>query len=584
MTRNLTRRGAVWYARIAVPSDLVNALNKAEVWRSLKTKDKKEAERRRNVTIEAIHQEWDIERKKRTLDENDIQHAIWDRYNQLLDADSTFRTSLPDEDELSAVWRQLAEEFGEDDISAFRIFEIVQNMFDDNRAERIERQKLLKFEASRGKIGAVADSVNDFLRANNLKTANPKDHKQLALMLTRSELEALKRQAERDEGDFSGQPGDSSVRAPAIAKTAVVPVGETIMDLFDKYHRERPASLAADTWDQNRKIVNWFSDFVGPKKHVSVVTRKLARDWKAKLFEWPVKATEVKAFAGMSFLEIIDANKAIKKPCISDKTINKYLAGLGSFCNYLFKNDYIEVEIMRGLYLELDRNEQKVFPFTSDQLSAIFASPLFTGCLDDDQEHKPGMLLIDDWRYWLPLIALFSGARLGEISQLLVTDVRQIHGQWCFHICRDGAGIKRVKTDGSERVVPIHSELISFGLLEYLKKVEAGKHIRLFPEIVSDARGSLSGMPSGFYQGYLKAVGVKVDRTVNFHSFRHNVTDAFRKGGYLDETFGILLGHVRATTTQRYGIVEQGDLELRTKIIQSIRFPETSHVQRKRHA
>ena len=66
---------------------------------------------------------------------------------------------------------------------------------------------------------------------------------------------------------------------------------------------------------------------------------------------------------------------------------------------------------------------------------------------------------------------------------------------------------------------------------------------------------------------------MKVDKTVNFHSFRHGIADAFRQAGYLDEQFGMLLGHTKATTTGTYGIVPQGILSERVKLIESITFP-----------
>ena len=39
----------------------------------------------------------------------------------------------------------------------------------------------------------------------------------------------------------------------------------------------------------------------------------------------------------------------------------------------------------------------------------------------------------DDWRYWIPLVCLFTGARLGEIAQLRTEDVRRERGIWFMH-------------------------------------------------------------------------------------------------------------------------------------------------------
>ncbi len=38
----------------------------------------------------------------------------------------------------------------------------------------------------------------------------------------------------------------------------------------------------------------------------------------------------------------------------------------------------------------------------------------------DGKEYEPGNVLIQDHRYWLPLMSLYSGARLGELCQLVV--------------------------------------------------------------------------------------------------------------------------------------------------------------------
>jgi integrase len=225
---------------------------------------------------------------------------------------------------------------------------------------------------------------------------------------------------------------------------------------------------------------------------VSVITRKVVRDWRAQLFHWPSKAVEMKAFRGKGFLAVIESNKSHKKPTISDTTINKYLSALGSFCAYLRRNDFIDEDVM-GLYLKLDRTKKVVLPYTDGQLKKLFSSPLFHSCGGDKHEHELGGVECRDWRYWLPLIALYSGARLGEIAQLLIKDVRKIDEHWCFHICKHGDTRKSVKTAGSERVVPIHPELIRLGLIGYRERLAGDGHVSLFPEIKADARGFMSG-------------------------------------------------------------------------------------------
>lgn len=573
---NVVRRkgSANYYARCAVPRDLQQRMGKPgkpkkELWKSLGTSDAREAKRLARPVMDEWERLFEDRRQVRKLTEGELQNAIWRRYLELINADERFRTTLPTEDDLNAIWKFLEAEFGEYDIDAYRIFESIRDTFEDNRRERSARLAQLKAEAARGETKLIADAVLQVIedRALGVDIGTP-EYRKLAHGLQRAELEGLTRTIERDAGKFGGAPTDPIVQPPTVFDP---PKGEQILELFDKYARERSGRVTTDTWDQSRKVVALFDDFVGGKVHISALNRKNVRDWKEKLFAWPVKAIESKVFRGLSFLDVIEKNKTIGKPVILPKTINRYLSALGGFCEWLLANDYLREDVMRGMYLEVDRNKKTVFPYTDSQLKAIFASPLFHRCAGDKLEHEEGKIAVRDWRYWIPLIAIYSGARLGEISQLLVKDVRQLHGVWIFHISEEGSTSKSVKTGGSERVVPVHSKLIEMGFLKFHKR-QSSFGDRLFPEIEPDARGYISGTPSTFFNDYFRAIGVKVDKTRNFHSLRHNATDAFRAAGYIDEQFNMLLGHTKATTTGKYGIVPEGILKDRVTMIGAISY------------
>lgn len=128
----------------------------------------------------------------------------------------------------------------------------------------------------------------------------------------------------------------------------------------------------------------------------------------------------------------------------------------------------------------------------------------------------------------------------------------------------------RAQRPAVQRVVPIHSELIKLGLLDYHAKMVARGEQQLFPQLKPDTRGFFSRTPSRFFAGYFKRIGAKSDKRHNFHSFRHGAADAFRRAGYLDEQFGPLLGHTKSTTTGRYGIMPEGPLRDRVAMIEAI--------------
>lgn len=576
---NVVRRpGSVnYYARMAIPKDLQARLSgrvgklKREFWKSLETTDPREAKRRARPVLDAWEREIDEHRRPRQFSEDELRDAVWKRYVELITTDEKFRQACPTAADLDAIWNHMEGEFGGVyELDAFRILEMLRDQFDVDQRERAARFVTLKADVAKGETRAVADVVRKVIDERRLDLdMHSLEYKRLANGIQRAELEYLKRAEERDAADFSGKPTDPLVQQPT---TMAHKPGEKILELFDRFHREAPAGISTDTWDQNRKIVVLFDQFLGGNAHISLLTRANVRDWKAKLFLWPTRAADTGHFKGLTFLKVVEKNEIVRRQTITDVTVNRYISALGAFCKWLLSNDYVTTDVMAGLFLKLDRRKQTRFPHSEENLQKIFASPLFHTCGGDKLEHEAGNVAIRDWRYWIPWIGLYTGARLGEIAQLLTKDVRQLHGQWIFHITREGSTRKSVKNAGSERVVPVHPELIKLGLLDYIARMQAINEANLFPELEPDGRGFISGVPSSFFNQYFRDIGVKVDKTVNFHSFRHGFADALRTAGYLDEQFNMLLGHTKATTTGRYGIMPEGILSERVKMIEAVNF------------
>jgi hypothetical protein len=47
--------------------------------------------------------------------------------------------------------------------------------------------------------------------------------------------------------------------------------------------------------------------------------------------------------------------------------------------------------------------------------------------------------------------------------------------------------------------------------------------------------------------------------------------DALRSAGYEDSQFQPLIGHVKASTTAKYGVLPQGTLEMRRQMIEAVK-------------
>lgn len=121
--------------------------------------------------------------------------------------------------------------------------------------------------------------------------------------------------------------------------------------------------------------------------------------------------------------------------------------------------------------------------------------------------------------YWPALIALYTGMRLGEVSQLALEDIRMDSGMWAIDINDDD--YKRVKSAAARRVIPMHPVLIELGLPQFVQDVrDLGLGTQLFPMLLPKlSDGSLGNAPGKKWDLYLKAIGL-TDDALTFHSLR----------------------------------------------------------------
>lgn len=581
----LERRGATYYARLDVPLDLVGHYGTSTRKRSLRTKDENEAKKRLWPVIEGWRAEFDEVRSRRELTPDDKAVAVWQHYEATLESYDRKQRAMPTPEERDAELQRLYRridlgEITSDNffgmINAYTDFELMLRARTDDANLRSRRLAALKRALASGDNKLIEPAVKDFVGKHRLLVdAGSDEYRELCVLMTRAEIEGLQRTLERDGGDFTGAPKDPIVKpAFGIAREAAAP-GETIMELFETYARENPSQIKPDTLAQARRDVGLFVDYVGSTFPVHRIDKKAVREWKALLLQYPVKATETKAFEGMKIAQIVKHNLTVKKQTISAPTVNRYLSGFSAFCTWLTNHGYLPANPAADMFLKKSK-EKTTKPFTVDEMNVLFKSPFFTGCQNDDAPRfwsKPGNVLIRDHRFWVPLIMLFSGARPAEIAQLGIDDVREDRGHWIMHITTEGDGEKSVKTAGSMRVVPIHPELLKLGLLAHHADLKRQGEKRLFPLAERNERGQMIATFSRDFPRYLTKIGLKEGRGLSLYSFRHGAADALRRAGFLDEQFGFILGHTSGTMTQRYGTLPQGMLEQRVELVNSISYP-----------
>jgi integrase len=128
----------------------------------------------------------------------------------------------------------------------------------------------------------------------------------------------------------------------------------------------------------------------------------------------------------------------------------------------------------------------------------------------------------------------------------------------------------KLKNDSSARLIPVHSELVRLGLLDYVKALPKGP---LFPGLTRrESKGGKIGARVGeLFRKKLVALGLKREGLC-FHSFRHTVAGALDAAGVPQSDAARVLGH--AVAGMSYGTYSQAGPGLKrvAAVVQEIKY------------
>lgn len=429
----------------------------------------------------------------------------------------------------------------------------------------------------RGDFASVRDVTAELIEKNNLNVQHGSEgYYAMCQGLLRTSAEILNRIQEREEGNWAGQPADPLVASFVVPKATspsetngIETRDETNKPSFDELiedfmtERYRSASPRSDSSikDENefRQSIEWFRQYIGRDRSPYSVKPEEVVAYKTFLLSVPKNFR--KHFPDLDIRQAVEQNKLQERPTISEKTINnKRLGNLDTFFSWLHANRWIKENPARNIRLRSAKGSRETGrnPFKAADLNRLFRAPLFTGCKSSSRWKSPGDYQIDDHRYWLPLLALFTGARQGELAQLFASDVKQEDGIWFFDITdemddkKEAPNAKKsLKNRESKRKVPMHLELEKLGFKAYVSRIRNEGHDRLFPNLEKGADRTYSTY-SKLFKRITEDAGIYRPGLV-FHSFRHGFEDAMREAGIGDEARHRLSGRTLNHSSMGYG-------------------------------
>ena len=282
------------------------------------------------------------------------------------------------------------------------------------------------------------------------------------------------------------------------------------------------------------KLRNVFGSVFG-NKPAAALTRKDMEHYIKIAYKIPsnFENPKYKKFKGVTLDMILNDAPEIEKIDYDVRgagTVREDLKIIKAFLNWVSRyKDVVLQTPMNALGNEISDidHESTKRPFPHEELKILF---------EDDNPHSENYIkgFSKPISFWLPLIALYTGARLAEICQLHLSDIKLVKALssdnelWCFDINEEDD--KSLKTKYSARQIPIHENLINAGLLAYVDNLRANGETKLFPDTVQ-ASGQFG--PQSAWFGYYSGKAGVTDKKTSFHSFRHNFCSYWRTIIYL---------------------------------------------------
>lgn len=322
------------------------------------------------------------------------------------------------------------------------------------------------------------------------------------------------------------------------------PIGEgqqgiTLGKLVESYIAER---VRGNNWrprteSDYRSKFSLLFDILGKDTCCTAIDAATARTAKETLQRVPKNIKTSPHTRDLSFQDALALENVSR---MDVKTINAHLAAYNGLFRWAEANSYINKNVFAGLTLKQKKMADKVRePFSSAQARSIY----------DAIVRNEGGLIKKKYQFWGPLIGLYTGARLNEIAQLELDDIRQEDGIWCFSIDDQAEG-KTLKTSSARRLIPIHSDLLKLGLIEYVGSLRVSNKTRLLHELgYSKGTGYGRNLSRWFNGPFLNALGMNT-QTLVFHSFRHTMVTNLLQSGVADPLTKSIVGHAREGVTQ----------------------------------
>lgn len=386
-------------------------------------------------------------------------------------------------------------------------------------------------------------------------------------------LDVLRLRFARTKGEDIRPLMQAGPAQPIYGRAAPSAITPTVKEAKERYWTEEVSQrkdLRKRSLDKALTGLNLIVEFFPPETMIGDLDMEQCVAFQKFLRKLPPNFTKIRR--GRSLIDLAEDAAASNTPGLKRATRESYFAQLRQLLTWAklkkFIADNPARDVKEGRMVKGDKIRRRTF--TTEQLRQIFNAPLYTGCQNDEAGfNTPGPNHPRRGRFWLPLLGLYSGARMGELCQLRVADVCETEELKVSFIRLDDEEMeegdddeidndfvweKSLKNENSIRAFPIHPELVRIGFLDFVAAKRAAGEELLFPEmLVENVQDQASYRFSKLFGTFLRALKIK-RIGLDYHSLRHTFRDVLRHNDVDREKAETLCGWAKDNrTSSQYG-------------------------------
>jgi integrase len=165
-------------------------------------------------------------------------------------------------------------------------------------------------------------------------------------------------------------------------------------------------------------------------------------------------------------------------------------------------------------------------------------------------------------RRWVPWLCAYTGARVGEITQLRASDVIKRDGIRAILITPDAGTVK----SGRARVVPLHAHLIAQEFLKFVEGYGHGKGPLFYKPTAKDTgSGTKQTKPRSAQMrqrlaAWVRTLGITDTELQPNHAWRHTFKQIADRVDISERTSNYITGHAHKNVGATYGAPTLGGL------------------------